>query len=42
MSDIVSIMEKQRAFYKTGKTLPISFRKEKLCALLASIENYEA
>ena len=42
MSDIVSIMEKQRKFYSTGETLPISFRKEKLRALLASIEKHEA
>ncbi|MCR4714813.1 MAG: aldehyde dehydrogenase [Treponemataceae bacterium] len=42
MSDIVSIMEKQRKFYSTGETLPISFRKEKLRALLASIEKREA
>ena len=42
MSDIVSIMEKQRKFYSTGETLPIRYRKEKLRALLASIEKHEA
>ena len=38
---IISIHQHQKAFFKTGATLDISFRKAKLKKLLAAIEKWE-
>ena len=39
---IISIHQQQKAFFKTGATLDISFRKAMLKKLLAAIEKWEA
>ncbi len=39
--DIENILEKQRAYFKSGATLPISFRIEMLKKLRAAVKKYE-
>ena len=39
--EIQSLLEKQRAFYRSGTTLPVSFRLEQLKKLYAVIQKYE-
>ena len=41
MTEIKNIIEKQKKFFATGKTLDIKYRKEALKKLKASIEKYE-
>ena len=41
MSDIVSIMEKQRTYFSKGETISIDFRKKQLRRLLAAINTHE-
>ena len=41
MSDIVSIMEKQRTYFGKGETIPIDFRKKQLRRLLSAINAHE-
>lgn len=38
---IRSLLEKQRAFFKTGATIPVSFRIEQLKKLYAAVKKYE-
>lgn len=40
--EIISLLEKQREFYKSGATLPVSFRKEQLKRLREAIKKYES
>lgn len=42
MSDIVSIMAKQRGFFRKGESINVDYRKRQLHKLLASIEKHEA
>ncbi|MCR4939052.1 MAG: aldehyde dehydrogenase [Treponemataceae bacterium] len=42
MSDIVSIMEKQRDFFRKGGTIYIDYRKKQLRSLLSAIERHES
>ena len=39
--EIKSLLDKQRSFYKSGKTLPASFRKEQLKKLYAAVKRHE-
>lgn len=39
--DIHTVLEKQRAYFQTGKTLPYAFRKEKLLRLYDAVRLYE-
>ncbi len=39
--EIHSLLEKQRTFYRTGATLPVSFRIQQLKKLYASIQTHE-
>ena len=39
---IISIHQQQKAFFKTGATLNISFRKAMLKKLLGAMEKWEA
>ena len=39
--NIEEILESQRAFFKTGATLPVEFRIEQLNKLYAAIKNHE-
>ncbi len=40
--EIAVLLEKQSAYYRSGATLPVSFRIEKLKKLYASVKKYEA
>lgn len=40
--EIQCLLEKQRAFYKTGATLPVSFRVTQLKKLYAAVQKYES
>ena len=42
MNDASLIVARQRAYFATGATLPLSFRKQALDALRASILRHEA
>ena len=39
--EIQSLLEKQRKFYKSGATIPVSFRIEQLKKLYATVKKYE-
>ena len=39
--EIKALLEKQRAFYKSGATLPVAFRKRQLKKLYASVKAHE-
>ncbi len=39
--EIKSLLDKQRTFYKSGKTLSVSFRKEQLKKLYAAVKQHE-
>ncbi|MBQ8145910.1 MAG: aldehyde dehydrogenase [Clostridia bacterium] len=39
--EIKSLLEKQRAYYRSGKTLPVSFRIEQLKRLYAAVKKYQ-
>ncbi|MBQ7346683.1 MAG: aldehyde dehydrogenase [Clostridia bacterium] len=39
--EIQSLLEKQKAYYKSGATLPVSFRIEQLKKLYATVKKYE-
>ena len=41
-SQIQGILDKQRKYYRTGATLPVSFRVEMLKKLRSTIQKYEA
>ena len=41
MQEISGLLEKQRAFYRSGQTLSISFRKEQLKKLYAAVKRHE-
>ena len=41
-AQIKSLLEKQRAYYKTGATIPVKFRVEQLKKLYATIKKYES
>ena len=41
MNDIANIVARQRAFFETGKTLPVSYRKEALMRLREAIRARE-
>ena len=38
---IKSLLEKQRAYYKSGATVPVVFRIEQLKKLYATVKKYE-
>ncbi len=40
-SDIQKLLERQRRFYRSGKTLPVRFRIEQLKKLYAAVKKYE-
>ena len=40
-SEIQALLERQRAFYKSGATLPVSFRKKQLKKLYAAVKKYD-
>ena len=40
--EIQALLEKQRAFYKSGKTIPVSYRIAQLKKLYASVKKHEA
>lgn len=40
-TEIQSLLEKQRAYYKSGATIPVAFRREQLKKLYAVIKAYE-
>ena len=40
--NIHEIVESQRRFFRTGATLPVSFRREMLQRLLGAVNRYEA
>ena len=37
--EIGELLEKQRAFYKSGATVPVAFRREQLKKLYAAVKN---
>lgn len=39
--EIQSLLEKQRAYYRSGATLPVKFRIEQLRALYATVKSYQ-
>ena len=39
--EIQELLEKQRAFYRTGKTIPVKFRIEQLKKLYAAVQKYQ-
>jgi len=39
--EIETLLEKQRAFYKSGKTISVSFRREQLKKLYAAVKDHE-
>ena len=39
--EINGLLDKQRAFYKSGKTIPVSFRKEQLQKLYTAVKAHE-
>ena len=39
--EIDLLLERQRAYFQTGATLPVRFRKEMLRKLYAAVERYE-
>ena len=39
--EIIALLEKQRNFYRSGKTLSVDFRKEQLRKLYQSVKKYE-
>ena len=40
-SEIRALLERQRAFYKTGATIPVQFRIAQLKKLYAAVKKYE-
>lgn len=40
-NDIQKLLESQRAFYRSGKTVPVKFRTEQLKKLYAAVKKYE-
>ena len=40
-AQISALLESQRAFYKTGATVPVKFRKEQLKKLYAAVKKYD-
>ena len=39
--EIQGLLEKQRVFYRSGKTVPVSFRKEQLVKLYDTVKRYQ-
>ena len=39
--EIGELLEKQRAFYKSGATVPVAFRREQLKKLYAAVKKYQ-
>ena len=40
-TDIKSLLEKQKIYYKSGVTIPVSFRIDQLKKLYAAVKKYE-